>query len=76
MEILCILIIFPILRSIPPSYIDNTIDLTLVYSPSAQMQVMSWVDISYAVHEAFALKGCRLEPGQCFFGSFGALHFI
>ena len=33
------------------SYVNNTIQLVLVFSPSEQMQVMAWIDASYAVHE-------------------------
>jgi hypothetical protein len=33
------------------AYITNTISLALVFTPSEDMEVVSWVDASYAVHE-------------------------
>ena len=33
------------------AYIVNTADLVMVFTPSVEMQVVSWVDASYAVHE-------------------------
>jgi len=33
------------------AYIANTIDMVLVFTPSTEMKVVSWVDASYAVHE-------------------------
>ena len=33
------------------TYIANTIGLALVFAPSEEMRVVSWVDASYAVHE-------------------------